>query len=441
MAGDTIFALATPPGRSGVAVLRLSGPDSGNIVSAAIQRALPSPRQAALRKILAEDGRLLDEGLILWFPGPASFTGEDSAELQIHGGTAVIEGVSARLSELGARLAEPGEFTRRAYENGRIDLTQAEGLADLVDAETSAQREQALSQMTGALRDLYEGWRRQLISIMAAIEGEIDFPDEEGVPEALAATALPVIDELINALGAHLDDDHRGERVREGFRIAIIGPPNAGKSSLLNALAGREAAIVTDIPGTTRDVVEIRLELGGFVVTLADTAGLRDTDDVVEKEGVRRALTHADSADFVVGLLDGSGDWNQEMTPVLQKSDFLVFAKADLGLSLTLPDSIGPDLVISTQSGQGLGDLEARLKAVVSERLGQREMPALSRLRHRLSVSGARDALQRARLRFGDPELAGEDIRLAVRALESLTGRIDVEDVLDEVFSRFCIGK
>lgn len=441
MTGDTIFALATPPGRSGVAVIRLSGPEAGGIVSRAIAGELPAPRLASLRKIRSQDGGLLDEGLVLWFPGPASFTGEDSAELQIHGGSAVIEGVSACLAELGARIAEPGEFTRRAFENGRIDLTQAEGLADLVDAETSAQRDQALVQMSGALRDLYGSWRQKLISILAAIEGEIDFPDEDGVPEALAATALPVIGDLIAALEEHLDDDHRGERVRDGFRIAIIGLPNAGKSSLLNALARREAAIVTDIPGTTRDIVEVRMELGGYVVTLADTAGLRQSADIVEQEGVRRALTHADSADLVIGLLDGSVEWNQEMTPVLERAGLLVLGKADLVQKLTLPDSRKPDLLLSTRSGEGVADLECRLTGIVQERLASRELPALSRLRHRMNVDQAKEALERARAIFAEPELAGEDIRLAVRALEGLTGQIDVEHVLDEVFSRFCIGK
>lgn len=441
MATDTIFALATPPGRSGVAVIRLSGPDSGPILDGAIAGKRPAPREAGLRRIVSGDGSLLDEGLVLWFPAPRSFTGEDSAEFQVHGGPAVIEAVADRLLELGGRPAEAGEFTRRAFEHGRLDLTEAEGLADLIEAETSAQREQALSQMTGALRSLYDGWRARLLSIMAAIEGEIDFPDEEDVPDALGITAGPEIDALIAELESHLDDNHRGERIREGYSIAIIGPPNAGKSSLLNALAGREAAIVTEIPGTTRDVVEIRLVLGGFAVTLADTAGLRETEDRVESEGVRRALTHADSADLVVGVLDGSISWNQEMTPVLEKSDILVLGKADLGLVLTLPDSRLPVFRVSPRSGENVDGLLKALTDMVVDALGRREMPALSRARHRRNVEQAVSALNRARSGLLSPELAGEDIRLALRALESLTGRIDVEDVLGEVFSRFCIGK
>lgn len=441
MAADTIFALATPPGRSGVAVMRLSGPLTGTIVDAVIAGDRPAPRYAGLRRLVASDATLIDEGLLLWFPGPHSFTGEDCAEFQIHGGPAVIEALAARLTELGARLAEPGEFTRRAFEHGRLDLTEAEGLADLIDAETAAQREQALAQMSGALRTLYEDWRQRLISVLAAIEGEIDFPDEDDVPDRLAQTARPVLDALAVDLERHLDDDRRGERIRDGFVIAIIGPPNAGKSSLLNALARRDAAIVTDIPGTTRDVVEVRMDLEGFAVTLADTAGLRETEDVIEREGVKRALTRADSADFVIGLLDGSVEWNQEMTPVLARADMIVFGKADLPTRLTLPDSREPSHRISARTGKRVGALERDLGKIVSERLSRREMPALSRLRHRRSVEMARDALRRALSGLSDPELAGEDVRLAVRALESLTGRIDVEHVLDEVFSRFCIGK
>jgi tRNA modification GTPase len=353
----------------------------------------------------------------------------------------VIEAVAGRLSALGARLAEPGDFTRRAFEHGKLDLTEAEGLADLIDAETRAQREQALAQMSGALRTLYEDWRQQLIGALAAIEGEIDFPDEDDVPDRLAETAGPVLDALSGELTSHLEDDRRGERIREGFAIAIIGPPNAGKSSLLNALARRDAAIVTDIPGTTRDIVEVRMNLGGFAVTLADTAGLRETDDLVEQEGVKRALTRADSADFVIGLLDGGVCWNQEMTPVLERADMVVAGKADLPSALTLPDSRVPDLAVSARTGQGVDDLERYLTEIVAKQLSQREMPALSRHRHRRNVEAARDALVRARDRLSDPELAGEDVRLAVRALEGLTGRIDVEHVLDAVFSRFCIGK
>ena len=441
MSPDTIFALATPPGRSGVAVIRLSGPLTPAILDSTLGGQRPEPRKAALRLIRDAGGQAIDQGLILFFPGPASFTGEDCAEFQIHGGPAIIEALLERLLELGARPAEAGEFTRRAFEHGKLDLTEAEGLADLVDAETSAQREQALAQMTGALKSLYEDWRARLVSIMAAIEGEIDFPDEEGVPDHLAQTARTAIQSLQDQMARHLDDNHRGEKIRDGFNIAIIGPPNAGKSSLLNAMAGREAAIVTDIPGTTRDIVEVRTILGGFAVTLADTAGLRSAQDIVEQEGIKRALTRADSADLVVGVLDGSVVWNQEMTRVLEKSHLLVVNKSDLDCRLTLPDSGVAVIHAAITEGEGIPDIERWLESEVTQRLGRREMPALSRARHRRNVEQAFAALTRAADSLDRPELAGEDLRLATRSLESLTGRVDIEDVLGEVFSRFCVGK
>lgn len=432
---DTIFALSTPPGRSGVAVVRLSGPQAGPILDALAGPPRPEARSAVLRQLKNRDGRTLDRALILWFQGPGSFTGEDSAEFHIHGGEAVMNGVFEALRSEGARPAEAGEFTRRAFEHGKLDLTEAEGLADLIAAETEGQREQALAQMSGALKTLYEGWRAELIAGLSSIEGEIDFPDEDDVPGALAQTAGPGLERLIAALAHHLDDDRRGERVRNGFMIAIIGPPNAGKSSILNRLARREAAIVTEIPGTTRDIVEVRLTLAGFPVILADTAGLRDAADRVEAEGVRRALERARDADLRLGVVDAS---DPSGTPDLQPDDLLIVNKADLGSRRT-PDGA---LAVSALTGEGFGALEAALADIVRSRLSRRESAPLSRARHREAVERALVALQRGRARLSDaPELAGEDVRLAIRALESLTGRIDVEDVLDRVFSQFCIGK
>lgn len=443
---DTIFALASAPGRAGVAVLRVSGPEAGPILQHICRRALPEPRVAALREFHAPDGTPIDRGLALWFPGPGSFTGEDSAELHAHGGPAVIAAMAEALSQAGARPAEPGEFTRRAFENEKLDLTEAEGLADLVDAETEGQRAQALAQMSGALKGLYEGWREQLITILAAIEGEIDFPDEEDVPEALAHTAAQPLGDLIAALRHHLADERRGERVREGFVIALIGPPNAGKSSILNALARREAAIVTEIPGTTRDIVEVRQVRAGFPVILADTAGLREAADLVEAEGVRRALARAEDADLRIGVLDVSRETSVERDRLLARlrpGDAVVLNKTDLAEA---PDIAAPQgvvvLPVSVKAAQGLDALEGFLDATVLERLGARETPALSRARHRRAVEEALAALERARGQLGiHPELAGADLHLAVRALESLTGRVDVEDVLDRVFAQFCIGK
>ena len=441
---ETIFALASAPGRSGVAVIRVSGPRTGAVLDGIAGLPRPQARRAALRQFRSAQGGVIDQGLALWFEGPASFTGEDCAEFHVHGGTAVIEAMADRLAELGARPAEAGEFTRRAFQNGKMDLTEAEGLADLIDAETEGQREQALSQMTGALRTLYEDWREQLISVLAAIEGEVDFPDEEDVPETLSETAGPPLLDLSEALTAHLEDGRRGERVRDGFSIALIGEPNAGKSTLLNALARRDAAIVTDIPGTTRDVVEVRLVIAGFPVIMADTAGLRDAADQVEAEGVRRALDRAQNADLRLGVVDVSRETlPSKLLDSLTSEDALILNKVDQDAQLHVSDELGMTrFELSAKSGSGLSVLEGWIEGVVRDRLSRREAPALSRARHRQAVERALEHLQAARSQLARaPELAASDVHLAIRALESLTGRIDVEDVLDRVFSQFCIGK
>lgn len=445
---DTIFALASAPGRAGVAVMRVSGPEAGAALDALAGTPRPEPRAAALRRFrdgpAGGGGAVIDQGLALWFPAPNSFTGEDCAEFHIHGGPAVTEAMAGALSALGLRVAEPGEFTRRAFEHGKMDLTEAEGLADLIDAETEGQRAQALAQMTGALKAVYEDWRERLIGVLAAVEGEIDFPDEDDVPDALARTAGPPLDALIAALAEHLDDDRRGEKVREGFAVALIGAPNAGKSSLINVLARRDAAIVTEIPGTTRDIVEVRQIRAGFPVILADTAGLREAADVVEREGVRRALARAEDADLRIALVDVSRETpSRDLLAKLRPGDALALNKTDLGQATEMeaPDGVSV-FAISAKSGAGLDALEAWLDRAVFERLGAREAPALSRARHRQGVVQALDSLTRARGKLDShPELAGADLHLAIRALEGLTGRIDVEDVLDRVFSQFCIGK
>ncbi len=439
---DTIYALASAPGRAGVAVIRVSGPRA-KAAAEAIAGAVAETRRASLRQFRAGDGSVIDQGLLLWFEGPNSFTGEDSVEFHIHGGPAVVAAMAKALGAAGARAAEAGEFTRRAFANAKLDLTEAEGLADLIDAETEGQRAQALAQMIGALKGVYAGWRESLISILAALEGEIDFPDEEDVPDHLSETAGAPLADLIGALADHLDDDHRGERVRDGFVVALIGAPNAGKSSLLNRLARREAAIVTDIPGTTRDVVEVRLVIGGFPVIVADTAGLREASDVVEAEGVRRALARAEDADLRIGVVDVSRETGLgELASTLRAGDGLALNKIDLAAArISTPQGVTP-FGLSAKSGEGVDALEAWLEQTVVDRLSAREAPALSRARHREGVTRALDHLTVA----GDqlalaPELAAAEIHLALRALESLTGRIDVEDVLDRVFSQFCIGK
>ncbi|MBI3438589.1 MAG: tRNA uridine-5-carboxymethylaminomethyl(34) synthesis GTPase MnmE [Proteobacteria bacterium] len=447
MKPDTIVALASGAGRAGVAVIRVSGAHAGDVLRALTDRDLPKPRHATRMAFCApKSGLSLDDGIALWFPAPASFTGEDVAELHVHGGQAVIAAIiDATLSLDGVRLAEPGEFTRRAFENGKLDLAEAEGLADLVDAETEAQRRQALRQRRGALSAVYDGWRERLIEAAALIEAEIDFPDEE-LPDTLAQRAAPLLSSLAADMGAHLDDAHRGERIRDGYRIAIIGLPNAGKSSLLNALAQREAAIVSEIPGTTRDVVEVRLVLGGYPVWIADTAGLREAADAIEAEGVRRALARAEEADLRLGVAEAAGQTSEALMDALRPGDIIVGSKADL-VDPNAYESWArfgrfDTIAVSAKTGCGLPELEARLAERVEDFLGVEEAPVLTRARHRRLVEEAQAALERAipALARG-PELAAEDVRVAASAIGRLTGRIDVEDLLEEIFLSFCIGK
>lgn len=426
---DTIFALATPPGRAAVAVLRISGPQTADILSSLGAGGL-TPRRAGLRSLKDARGGEIDQALVLRFIAPNSFSGEDLAELHLHGGFAVVEAIVERLLELGLRLAEPGEFTRRAFENGKLDLTQAEAVADLIDAETSAQRDQALRQLDGALSRRYDGWRNQLIHILAMLEAAVDFPDEE-LPENVAERALPGIDGLIADLEAALTDGQRGERIRTGFRIALTGAPNAGKSSLFNALIGRDAAIVTPIAGTTRDIIEASLVLGGRKVLIADTAGLRETDDIIEAEGVARARAWAEAADLT--LLLSPVD---EAMPDRPPGVWQIRTKADLGREAD---------AVSAATGQGIPELIERLEAAVVAATTGDDFPVATQARHRGRLVEAHGHLLRARQTLGDgsasPELAAEDARLAIRALEAITGRVDVESVLDVIFSSFCIGK
>ncbi|WP_292063885.1 tRNA uridine-5-carboxymethylaminomethyl(34) synthesis GTPase MnmE [Brevundimonas sp. UBA7664] len=433
---NTIFALATPPGRGAIAILRLSGPGTDAALAALGAGGL-KPRYAALRD-LVHDGRPIDQALVLRFPAPNSYTGEDCAELHLHGGRAVVEAAADALVALGLRPADPGEFTRRAFENGRMDLAQAEAVADLIDAETAAQAAQALGQLDGALSQTYAGFRRDLLTALALIEAEIDFPDEE-VPDNLARTAGPVLDRLIADLKAALADARRGERVREGYRIVLIGETNAGKSSLFNALVAREAAIVTPIAGTTRDVLDADLIIGGYAVTLSDTAGLRDSADPVEAEGVRRARARAEAADLRLWVR-GPDDEEGDAAGFARAGDLLVLTKADLGLA---PSVAGYEtLSISTTTGLGLAELHDWIAARLARDLSGADFPAVTRERHRRRLVEALAAAEagRAALEVA-PEMAGDDLRRAADALARVTGAIGVEDILGEVFSTFCIGK
>lgn len=445
---DTIFALVTAPGRSAVAIIRVSGPSSGALLKQ-LCGALPKPRSATLKRILAPDGEILDQGLVLWFPAPNSFTGEDVFELQLHGGLAIVEAVSAALQTMGARPAEPGEFTRRAFEVGLLDLSQAEAVADLVDAETQAQRRQALAQFGGAITRRGLAWRETLLTALALLEAQIDFPDEE-IPADVAETSRAPLIALARDIEAVLVKA-QGERVRDGVRIALVGAPNAGKSSLLNALVEREAAIVNAVPGTTRDVIEVGLVIAGYKVILADTAGLRDATDEVEIEGVRRARAWAQSADLRLWLVDAAtsvANIGFEKPDFMKAGDVLVLTKTDMikahrtAWATVVAEEHFVLSNISTMTEDGVNDLRELLEGWVVSNLAADEFPAVTQMRHRLLLSEALGHLQRALSRPADfAELVAEDVRLVSRSLEKLSGKLHPDDVLDRVFSSFCIGK
>ena len=437
---DTICALASGQPPAAICILRLSGDRVWKIAGALLECGLPEPRRATLTKFRDDDGRLVDEGLALFMPGPHSYTGEDTLELYLHGGPAVIKhSLDTLTRQPGVRLAEPGEFTRRAFEAGKLDLTEAEGVADIIEAETEAQKAQALRQLTGGLTETYDRWRAELTGVLALIEVMVDFPDEGDTPEDTVRPILDKLDLIITELEDALGDRGIGEKIRDGFRVAIVGPPNAGKSSLLNRIARREAAIVTDIAGTTRDVVEVRLVLGGQVVWLADTAGLRKTADIVEAEGVRRAERAAREADLRIHVIDGANP--EPPAGPVEQQDIVVFNKAD-----QRPVALAPDgaLPVSAATGEGVDKLESCIGGFISERAASVEAPVITRARHREKLSAGLASLVQARQLLDDDigaELAAEDVRMALRQLGAVIGTVGVEDILGAVFSQFCIGK
>jgi len=473
---DTIFALSTAPGRAGVAVVRISGPASRAALEALGGPAAPTARRAALVDLTTPgSGTAIDRALVVAFPGPHSFTGEDVVELHLHGGPAVVRAaLEALAGQDGLRPAEPGEFTRRAFENGKLDLSEVEGLADLIAAETEAQRRQALRQMRGALSAVTEDWRRRLLGALAHLEAAIDFPDEDLPPEAWSQ-ATGLVSQLKHEISQYLRENAVGERLRDGFQIAIVGAPNVGKSSLLNAVARRDVAIVADSAGTTRDVIEVHLDLGGYPVILVDTAGLRDDAGegrdrsaapgadpaaepaaepgaeaigAVEAEGMRRARLRAAHADLKLVVADVR-DWpnlDRATEALLDDSAVLVLNKRDLAPGAPVAPAASdrggrPVFAISARDGTGLVALLDYLRGVVTGDLGvSGAAPTLTRLRHRRALEDCRESLART-LAADEVALAAEDLRLAARALGRITGRVDVEDLLDVLFKEFCIGK
>jgi tRNA modification GTPase len=451
MRSDTIFALASAAGPGASAMVRVSGPGAWDALRRISGRGAVAPQRLSLATLTdPETDEILDRGLVAWFPGPRSFTGEDIVEFHLHGGRAVVAGLVDALSKVsGLRVAEAGEFTRRAFENGKLDLTEAEGLADLVAAETAAQRRQALRQLDGALGRVVEDWRRRLLGVLAQMEATIDFSDED-LPAGLDDEVRSEAAALAGEVASHLNDDGHGERLREGVTIAVIGAPNVGKSSLVNLFARRDAAIVSAVAGTTRDVIEVHLDLGGYPVVVADTAGLRGDAPggesghaAIEREGIRRARKRAEEADLKLAVFDGC-QWPtvDRHTAALVDADTIVaINKSDLGAPAPpLAVKGNPARPVSALTGAGIDGLAEAVTHEVARRCTGTASGALTRARHRSALQECRESLDRA-LRAPSPELCAEDLRLGARALGRITGRVDVEDVLDVIFAEFCIGK
>lgn len=452
---QTIYALSTAPGTSGVAVIRASGPQALAGLAALTQKPVEGyqPRRTYLRKLFRpSDTYVIDQAMVIAFHGPESFTGEDVVEYHIHGGLAVRNMALAALSTLyGHRMAEAGEFSRRAFQNDKMDLIEAEGIADLIHAETEAQHRQALIQLEGKLSAVYIDWADRLKNMLAYMEADIDFSEDEDLEDTAFSKMRDKLDALNDEIADHLNDNRRGERLREGVQVVIIGAPNAGKSSLLNALAQRDVAIVSEMAGTTRDIIETHLDLGGYPVTLADTAGLRPEQldaqdgsghDMIESEGIRRAIEHAHKADIKLLMFNGTEmpDLDLNTLQLNDENALIIVNKIDL-YDRAIPNIADKKpICISVKEEEGIDRLLARLTERISGIFGDRESPTITRTRHREALLEVREALLRA-LAIDLPELAAEDMRLAMRALGRITGRVDVEDLLDVIFHDFCIGK
>ncbi len=447
MAAATIFAPSSGNQKAGVCVIRVSGVGCQVVLDEFIGGSVDA-RQACLRTLTDPDTREpIDRCLVLWFPGPSSFTGEDVLELHVHGGRAVIEAVLRALGKCSDfRLAEPGEFARRAFSNGKLDLSEVEGLSDLINAQTEVQRKLALREADGRVKLLYEGWREKLLQCLSYVEADVDFVDEDDVPEDLGSTISSTLEELLLETQRHCADPMQGEVLRQGFRVVLAGVPNVGKSSLLNRFAKREAAIVTDVAGTTRDVVEVFLDLAGYPVVFCDTAGLRGTEDTVERIGVERAMKALNEADFVIWMCDDGMVWPEEATSHTDSDAIWIRNKGDLGERVE-SDAQHPavSLVVSAHTGEGVAELLSQIQAAAAARFELTEDIGVVRQRHAECVTQCAEhvllALKLSERSHFDTELLAEELRLAARALARIGGRIDVEDILDRIFGEFCIGK
>ena len=442
----TIYALSTGPGISGIAIIRVSGNDTKNVIKLLTNATVPKPRVATLRKInKINTSELIDEGIILWFPGPESYTGEDMAEFHMHGSKAVIDALHASISEVeNCRLAEPGEFTKLAFQNGKINLLKAESIADLISAETEIQRQQAIKIMNGKSADKFNNLREKLLKVLSHVEAKIDFPDED-LSENILKNIKKNSNEVSIEVKKILDDQKVGERIREGFKIAIIGPTNAGKSSLLNHLSNRDAAIVSEIAGTTRDVIETHLNIDGYPVVVSDTAGIRDSKNEIEKKGIKLALDKAENADLKLIVIDAKSiDFKGVLKDLMDKNAILVVNKSDL-----LKENLSPEIknfehvLISVKNNLNVGDLILKIKNKLKNKFITNEDFLITRERHRQHLEQSLNYLKNfeEKNEAEDFDKAAEDLRLATRHLGMIVGKVDVEEILGSIFNDFCIGK
>ena len=442
----TIYALSSGPGISGVAVIRLSGQETSKIIKLLTGKELPKPRVATLRKInKINTSELIDEGLILWFPGPESYTGEDMAEIQVHGSKAVVDALHSSLSEIeNCRLAEPGEFTKLAFQNGKINLLKAESIADLISSETEVQRQQAIKIMNGKSSDQFNFLREKLLKILSHVEAKIDFPEED-LPNNILDEIKNSSDEVINKIKKILNDQKVGERIREGFKIAILGPTNAGKSSLMNHLSNRDVAIVSEIAGTTRDVIETHLNIDGYPVIISDTAGIRDSKDEIEKKGIKLSLNRAEEADLKLVVVDAKSPYfTDDLKDLLNENAILVVNKSDL-----LEKDIDPEIkktnhvLISIKQNKNIQELIKKIKNNLKNKFIKSDDILITRERHRQHLQQCLDYLNNfnQKKEIEDFDKAAEDLRLATRHLGMIVGKVDVEEILGSIFNDFCIGK